>query len=156
MIKRSDKAGGWVMVDTNVYVEAGDKKLGEKYIGVYGEENSKYKLVDEKVLKKQHKSLKQETEVPPWREVISCSGANTEGASKVVNYFLNPINKKVPSYLKDTRHMLCNLRTINQEQAPLPSSTRRGRHCICLESTPGLWDGSREGEVVGAPAQEGS
>ena len=59
VIKRSDKAGGWVIVDTQVYVKEGDKKLDEKYRAEDGTEQAKYKVVDEKVLKKQHKALKE-------------------------------------------------------------------------------------------------
>ena len=40
-----------------------------------------------------------------------------------MNFFLNPLNRKVPSYLEDTRHMLCKVREINQ-RAPLPKTTR--------------------------------
>ena len=64
------------------------------------------------------------TGLPPWREVVSGSGSNTEGASKIVNFFLNPLNMKVASYLQDTRHMLAKLKSINEERGPLPMQTR--------------------------------
>ena len=73
---------------------------------------------------KNHKPVDPETGVPPWREIVGGSGSQTEGASKIVNYFLNPINMKVASYLEDSRDMLAKVKVINETQAPLPAQSR--------------------------------
>ena len=73
---------------------------------------------------KNHKPVEPETGVPPWRKIVSGAGSQTEGASKVVNFFLNPINMKVHSYLEDSRDMLLKVKEINQTLAPLPPQTR--------------------------------
>ena len=138
VIKPSDKAGGWVIVDTAVYVAEGDRKLNEKYLTADGRQEPKYVRVDEALLKKHYKDLRKmgqegcekgfisvedamdmvplepkaarfymnskdhkpvdpRTGVPPWREVVSGSGSNTEGASKIVNYYLNQSTGKWPA-----------------------------------------------------------
>ena len=43
---------------------------------------------------------------------------------KPITHFLNPINRKVKSYLEDTRHMLIKIKDINANQGPLPDNTR--------------------------------
>ena len=73
---------------------------------------------------KNHKPVVPETGVPPWREVASGSGSNTEGASKICSHYLNPINMKVASYLEDTRHMVVKVKDLNRRSAPLSKSTR--------------------------------
>ena len=61
------------------------------------------------------------TNMPPMREVVSGFGSNTEGLSKVVTHYINPINRKQPSY---TRHILAEVQDINRTLSPLPSITR--------------------------------
>ena len=51
-------------------------------------------------------------------------GSNTEGGSRIVNYYLNPLNRKVDSYLEDGRHMLVKVGKMNRTQAPFPPQTR--------------------------------
>ena len=163
-ITRSDKAGGWVVVDFEPYKAAGDMKLREKF-EEDGVEKPKYKKVDQATLKRQHKHLKKVVEagvlegficgedaklavpreptsgrfymnskdhkqpdpttgVPPWREIVSGSGSNTEGCSKIINHYLNPIMQDLKSYLQDSRHMLEKIKRINDQLSPLPDNTR--------------------------------
>ena len=59
-IRRSDKAGGWVITDFQVYKEAGDNKLKETFVDEEdGEVKAKYKVVTEAVLKTQHRDLQE-------------------------------------------------------------------------------------------------
>ena len=52
VIRRSDKAGGWVLVDYNVYKEAGDSKIKETFVDSMGQTRPKYKVVTEATLKR--------------------------------------------------------------------------------------------------------
>ena len=165
VIKRSDKAGGLVLMNFTPYKEAGDRKIKETYVDADGQVQPKYKQVSEAVLKRQHKKLLEVTKegvekglicpedaaimvpkeptagrlymnpkdhkkldlvtnMPPMREVVSGSGSNTEGLSKVVTHYINPINRQQPSYLEDTRHILAEVQDINRTLSPLPSTTR--------------------------------
>ena len=73
---------------------------------------------------KDHKPPDPLTGVPPWREVVSGSGSNTEGCSKLITHYLNPINRALKSYLEDTRHMLYKVKNINETLSPLHPHTR--------------------------------
>ena len=73
---------------------------------------------------KDHKRPDPVTNIPPMREVVSGSGSNTEGLSKIVTHYINPVNKSQPSYLEDTRHILAEIRDINETLSPLPLNTR--------------------------------
>ena len=55
---------------------------------------------------------------------ISGSGSNTEGLSKLVTHYINPVNRRQPSYLEDTRHILEVIKEVNQTMSPLPPTTR--------------------------------
>ena len=73
---------------------------------------------------KDHKPIDPLTGVPPWRKVVSGAWSNTEGCSKLLTYYLNPINRAIKSYLEDTRHMLSKVKKINEEVVPLPPHIR--------------------------------
>ena len=45
----------------------------------------------------------------PGRPIVSSCGAPTEGISRFVDYHLNPLVKKIPSYIKDTSDFLLKL-----------------------------------------------
>ena len=164
VIKKSDKAGGVVIMNFHDYKEEGEKKLRETFTED-GVSKPKYKLVSDVILRRQHRQLQEiieegverelictedaaimlpqeptpgrfymnpkdhkrpdpVTNLPPMREVVSGSGSNTEGISKVVTYYINPVNRKQPSYLEDTRHILAEIKEINQTLSPLPQTTR--------------------------------
>ena len=99
---------------------------------------------------KDHKPIDPRTGVPPWREVISGSGSNTEGSSRIVNHHLNPINKKLPSYIEDTRHMLIRVRNIIQHNAPLHPLTR----LVTIDAVAMYPSIPKDGEEGGVKASE--
>ena len=43
---------------------------------------------------------------PPGRPIVSGNGCPTEKISEFVDFFLNPLSKQFPSYIKDTNHFL--------------------------------------------------
>ena len=43
---------------------------------------------------------------PPGRPIVSGNGCPTEKISEFVDFFLNPLSKTFPSYIKDTNHFL--------------------------------------------------
>ena len=45
----------------------------------------------------------------PGRPIVSSCGSPTEGISRFVNYHLNPLVRKIPSYVKDTTNFLLKL-----------------------------------------------
>ncbi|KAJ1153242.1 hypothetical protein NDU88_006003 [Pleurodeles waltl] len=49
---------------------------------------------------------------PPGRPIVSGIGSALEPLSKFVDYFLQPIVKRIPTYLKDTTHVLLLLESI--------------------------------------------
>ena len=51
---------------------------------------------------------------PPGRPIVSGNGCPTEKISKFVDFFLNPLSKKFPSYVKDTNHFLQLLHNIKK------------------------------------------
>ena len=53
---------------------------------------------------------------PPGRPIISANGCPTERISQFVDHFLNPTNKLLPSFVRDTTHFLKLL----SEQGELP------------------------------------
>ena len=42
----------------------------------------------------------------PGRPIVSGNGSPTEKISKFVDFFINPLCRMLPSYLKDTTHLL--------------------------------------------------
>ena len=51
---------------------------------------------------------------PPGRPIVSGNGCPTEKISAFVDFFLNPLSKKFPSYVKDTNHFLQILQKIGK------------------------------------------
>ena len=67
------------------------------------------------MLPKIHKKLVN----PTGRPIVSSNGCPTEKISQLVDYFLQPHVKKLPSYIKDTTHFLQKLQNIDK----LPEGT---------------------------------
>ena len=57
------------------------------------------------------------------REVVSCSGANLEGPGKIVDHFLQRVDEQVPTFIRDTPHLLRKIEELNS-LGPQPSGTR--------------------------------
>ena len=51
----------------------------------------------------------------PVRGIISCKGAPTEKLAGLVDHFLQPGMKQLPSFLKDTKHTLQVVEDINEK-----------------------------------------
>ncbi|XP_060556022.1 uncharacterized protein LOC132716717 [Ruditapes philippinarum] len=49
----------------------------------------------------------------PGRPIVSACGSPTEKLSEFVDHFLQPLARKVPSYIKDTRHFLEKIHKLN-------------------------------------------
>ena len=60
------------------------------------------------MLPKIHKRL----DNPPGRPIVSGNGCPTERISQLVDFFLQPTVKELPSYLRDTTHFLCRLQNL--------------------------------------------
>ena len=67
------------------------------------------------MLPKIHKRLKD----PPGRLIVSGNGCPTEQISQLVDHFLQPHVKQLPSYIKDTTRFLQKLQTLGS----LPEGT---------------------------------
>ena len=74
-------------------------------------------------LPKDHKPVRAETGLPPLREVVSCSGANLEGPDKIVDHFLQRVDEQVPTFIRDTPHLLRKIEELNS-LGPQPPGTR--------------------------------
>ena len=61
------------------------------------------------MLPKIHKRLKD----PPGRPIVSGNGCPTEKISQLVDHFLQPHVKQLPSHIKDTTHFLQKLQTLD-------------------------------------------
>uniref|UniRef100_A0A673KNY9 Uncharacterized protein n=1 Tax=Sinocyclocheilus rhinocerous TaxID=307959 RepID=A0A673KNY9_9TELE len=139
-IQRADKGGGIVVMNTNTYVEKikgmlHDETFYKKLVFNPTESYKKQidqvlqigldrKWINEQELKylkneypripvlytlpKIHKSL----EDPPMRPIVSGNGSLTETLSKFLDSLIQPIVKKLPSYLKDTTDFLNKLNQI--------------------------------------------
>ena len=46
--------------------------------------------------------------------VVSCSGANLEGPGKIVDHFLQRVDEQVPTFIRDTPHLLRKIEELNQ------------------------------------------
>ena len=51
---------------------------------------------------------------PPGRPIVSGNGCPTEKISEFVDFFLNPLSKEFPSYVKDTNHFLQKINKIKK------------------------------------------
>jgi hypothetical protein len=67
--------------------------------------------------------VRPETGLPPLREVVSCSGSNLEGPGKIVDSFLQTVDEKVPTFVRDTPHLLRMIEELNSK-GPQPPGTR--------------------------------
>ena len=65
-------------------------------------------------LVKDHKPV-DETGIPPLREVVSCSGSNSEFISAYVDHHLKPEVKKLKTFIEDTPDFLREIERHNTE-----------------------------------------
>ena len=72
------------------------------------------------MLPKIHKTL----DKPPGRPIISGVAGPTENLSKLVAHWLQAVVTRLPSFIKDSTHMLQTLDYWNQRYGPFPDSTR--------------------------------
>eukprot|EP00745_Piridium_sociabile_P022976 TRINITY_DN35811_c0_g1_i2.p1 TRINITY_DN35811_c0_g1~~TRINITY_DN35811_c0_g1_i2.p1 ORF type:complete len:584 (-),score=113.49 TRINITY_DN35811_c0_g1_i2:126-1877(-) len=70
-------------------------------------------------LPKIHKTL----DKPPGRPIVSGVGGPTETLSKLVDHWLRDIVIELPSYIKDSTHMLRLIQDWNTTNGPFPSQT---------------------------------
>ena len=61
---------------------------------------------------------------PPGRPIVSGSGGPTENLSKLVASWLQDIVCKLPSYIKDSSHVLNIIEDWNRNHGPFPENTR--------------------------------
>jgi hypothetical protein len=71
-------------------------------------------------LPKIHKTL----DHPPGRPIVSGNNGPTEKLSKIVDSWLQPYVTSLPSYIKDSTHMLMMLEKWNHDYGPFPDNTR--------------------------------
>ena len=55
---------------------------------------------------KVHKPAREDLGIPPLREIVSCSGSNTEGLGKLIDSVTRPVDEGCSSFLEDTPHLL--------------------------------------------------
>ena len=51
--------------------------------------------------------------------VISGSGSNTECISRMLDFYIKPLVKKLPSYIEDTKDFLNSLEVFNEDIIPM-------------------------------------
>ena len=71
---------------------------------------------------KVHKPAREDLGIPPLREIVSCSGSNTEGLGKIVDSFTRPVDEACASFLQDTPHLLRLIEELNSA-GPQPEGT---------------------------------
>ena len=136
-IKPADKGGAVVVLNTTDYINEGLRQLGDSNFYIETPEdltathtravNDKIKEMHENkeiddncfqylthsngrtamfyMLPKIHKKLQN----PPGRPIVSGNNCPTEKISQLVDFFLQPHVKQLPSYIKDTTHFLNKL-----------------------------------------------
>lgn len=50
--------------------------------------------------------------IPPWRPIVSDCGSETYHTAELVDYYLQPLSTKHPSYLKDTYDFITKIRQL--------------------------------------------
>jgi hypothetical protein len=71
-------------------------------------------------LPKVHKTLNN----PPGRPIISGVGGPTETLSKIIDHWLRPLVTSLPSYIKDSTHMLQTINKWNTKYGPFNDSVK--------------------------------
>ena len=71
---------------------------------------------------KVHKPTREDLGIPPLREIVSCSGSNTEGLGKLVDSVTRPVDESCNSFLQDTPHLLRLIEDLNTA-GPQPEGT---------------------------------
>ena len=71
---------------------------------------------------KAHKTSREDLGIPPLREIVSCSGSNTEGLGKLVDSVTRPVDEACDSFLQDTPHLLRLIEELNAA-GPQPAGT---------------------------------
>jgi hypothetical protein len=62
---------------------------------------------------KVHEEVREELGILPLREIVSCSGSNSEGLGKLVDSFTWQVDESCASFLQDTPHLLRQIRQLN-------------------------------------------
>ena len=153
VIRPADKGGGIVVLDRKDYLRELNKIVSDQntYVPLIGNPIIQYRrtleelihkggrlgILNEKeqlflipkapripilyCLPKIHKSLT----CPPGRPIVGGIDSITSRVGKYIDYFLQPLVQKVPSYLKDTKHVLnllsqksCNVDTWQRTSRP--------------------------------------
>ena len=65
-----------------------------------------------KLLPKLHKASWPDPAMPPGRPIVADTSSATRNAGEIIEYFLQPLCHKIPSHLKDTRHLIAILRNL--------------------------------------------
>ena len=78
-------------------------------------------------------------EVPPGRPVVSDCESETYYISEYIEYYLNPISQKHPSYLKDTYHFIEKLDQITVPQTAFLFTIDVDSLYTNIETKLGLW-----------------
>ena len=58
----------------------------------------------------------------PLRLITSCCGTAIEKLSAFTEYYVKPLSQNLPSFIKDTTHLINNLEALNQQE-PFPPNT---------------------------------
>ena len=58
----------------------------------------------------------------PLRLITSCCGTAIENISAFIEYYLKPLAQKLPSFVKDTTHLLQKIEDLNKD-GPFPKGT---------------------------------
>ena len=67
---------------------------------------------------KDHKPIQLNSNLPPLRPVVSGSGSNTEMISRFIDFYLKPLVKDIPSYIRDTKDFLTKLQSFESIKIP--------------------------------------
>ena len=152
-ISPADKGGAMVVQDFDQYIKEAKRQLDDKVtyekldknptIEICKESNNlvdilkSNKCISEKCeewartdpltvrthlfyhLPKIHKRL----ENPPGRPIVSGVNGPTEKLSRLVDHWLQPVVQKLPSFLKDSTHLLQLVKHWNEHLSPLPPET---------------------------------
>ena len=146
-VKPADKGGAVVVMNTTDYINEGLRQLSDDKF--YIETNIDLTDTHSKIINKKIADMYEDKEIdlkchdylmsstgrtslfymlpkihkklvnPPGRPIVSGNGCPTEMISQLVDHFLQPHVKRLPSYIKDTTHFLQKLQNIDK----LPEGT---------------------------------
>ena len=153
-ISLADKGGAVVVQDTTAYIQEADRQLSDttKYETLAKDPTAKIAKVSNTLVTALHDSghindntrdwaqiqpndtrchqfytlpkIHKTLDNPPGRPIISGVSGPTEKLSKLVAHWLQPAVCRLPSYLKDSTHMLQTIAHWNQRYGPFPPNTQ--------------------------------